>query len=326
VTTRALLVPDCGVGVGLGHLERMLALADALRPDVSTSVVLPPGDDVLHRRVADRDHHVVDATGDASGRALAAVEAGTDVVVLDGYGFDVTTQHRLRTVAPLVVVDDLAHPAFCDLAVNPSPGGEARRPMHADAFLGGAAYALVPGTVVAARGAECRVLEAGRIVLVSTGATDPSGLTEAVVAELLNRDPAVDVVAVVGPEMHPVGLPDDGRLSLLRQPATLAAALASATVFIGAAGTTAVQAACVGLPAVITPMVDNQRDQAAALAAAGCAICCPLQDLAAEGLRLLDDGPRRTAMTRAGRDLVDGRGAIRVAESLRRLVQAASPR
>jgi hypothetical protein len=31
MTRRALLIPDCGVGTGLGHLERALALADALR-------------------------------------------------------------------------------------------------------------------------------------------------------------------------------------------------------------------------------------------------------------------------------------------------------
>jgi len=41
VTSRALLAADCGRGVGLGHLERMLALAEALRPEVEASVLVP---------------------------------------------------------------------------------------------------------------------------------------------------------------------------------------------------------------------------------------------------------------------------------------------
>jgi spore coat polysaccharide biosynthesis predicted glycosyltransferase SpsG len=41
VTPRALLCADCGSGVGLGHLERMLALADALQPDVDVVLLVP---------------------------------------------------------------------------------------------------------------------------------------------------------------------------------------------------------------------------------------------------------------------------------------------
>jgi hypothetical protein len=45
-------------------------------------------------------------------------------------------------------------------------------------------------------------------------------------------------------------------------------------------------------------------------------------ELAAECLRLLDDPARCTEMAQLGRDLVDGRGAARIAESVRRLVEA----
>ena len=42
-------------------------------------------------------------------------------------------------------------PADCDLAVNPSPGGEDMRPAGATEFLGGAAYALIRSAIVDAR-------------------------------------------------------------------------------------------------------------------------------------------------------------------------------
>jgi spore coat polysaccharide biosynthesis predicted glycosyltransferase SpsG len=325
MTVRALLVPDCGRGVGLGHLERMLALADALRPDVIASVVVPT-DAALQRRVADRGHVTVTVDGAAAGRALAAAAAAAevppDVIVLDGYSFDITTQQRLRELAPLIVVDDLAHPAACDVAVNPAPGGEAKRPDGAESFLGGVSYALLPAAVVEAREVVPRQGRGRRSVLVSTGAMDPAGITAQVVGELLRRDTALEVVAIVGPEMDRADLPDHPHLNVLVEPSTLAGALASATLFAGAAGTTAVQAACVGIPAVITPVVANQADQAAALVAAGCALVAAPGAIAAECLRLLEDPARCAEMARSGRAHVDGHGAARVADSVRRLVRA----
>ena len=323
MTALALLVPDCGRGVGLGHLERMLALADALRADVSVSVVVPENDTAVHRRVIDRGHAVLAVAGDIAGRALtAAKETSPDVLVIDGYSFDVAAQLRLRARAPLILVDDRGHPAACDLAINPAPGGESKRPDGADSFLGGAMYALLPSAVVEARNAAQDRDRGGRTVLVSTGAMDPQGLTARLVADLLAGDPVIEVTAVVGPEMDAASLPDDPRLAVLLAPATVAGALSLATVFSGAAGTTAVQAACVGVPAVITPVVANQSDQAAALAAAGCALVAPADQLAGECVRLLDDPQRRAQMGRLGRDLVDGGGAARVAGCVRRLVHA----
>jgi len=323
VTAHALLVPDCGPGVGLGHLERMLALADALSPDPTATVVVPAGDAALRRRVTERGHDAAEADGDAVARALTiAAHMTADVIVLDGYGFGVATQERIRERAPLVVVDDLGHPTACDIAVNPSPGGESKPPDGAGAFLGGAAYALLSPAVVTARAANAgRQPGDGRSVLVTTGAMDPQQLTPRVVEELLARDPVVEVVAIVGPEMDARALREDLRLHVLVEPPTLADAMAAATVYAGAAGTSAVQAACIGVPAVISVVAANQRDQATALAAAGCAVVANPEEVATVCLRLLDDAPRCTRMRRAGRELVDGDGAARVADSIRRLVR-----
>jgi UDP-2,4-diacetamido-2,4,6-trideoxy-beta-L-altropyranose hydrolase len=323
MTPRALLAADCGRGVGLGHLERMLALADALRPDVSVSLVLPEGDPALRRRVEDRGHHMIEAPGEAPIRveALVASTQPIDILVLDGYVFDADLQSRLREHAPLIVVDDLGLPADCDLAVNPSPGGERLRPDGATAFLGGAAYALIRAAFVEARETVSRSGRASRTVLVSTGATDLDGIAGRVSAELLESDAAVEVLKVVGPDAQGVAGSDQPRLHLLAAPASLAEVLARATVYVGAAGTTAVQAACVGIPAVINDAVANQSAQAAALAGAGCAVVVDSDDLAPQCLKLLDDPARCDAMSGRGRSLIDGRGALRVADAVRRLAR-----
>jgi spore coat polysaccharide biosynthesis predicted glycosyltransferase SpsG len=323
VTLRALLAPDCGPGVGLGHLERVLALADALRPEASVSVILPEGDPGLRRRVEGRGHAAVPAPGETAARveAVAAATRFVDLVVLDGYVFDAALQRRIRERAPLTVIDDLGLAADCDLAVNPSPGGEHLRPTGATSFLGGAAYALIRSSFADARATVLRVGRSRRTVLVSTGATDIAGISGHVTAELLTRDASVEVVRVVGPDADGGAGTNQARLHLLVSPMSLADALARATLYVGAAGTTAVQAACVGIPAVINDAVANQSAQAAALAGAGCAVVADSGDLATECLRLLDDPSRCEAMAERGRALIDGRGADRVADAVRRLAQ-----
>lgn len=324
MTPRALLAPDCGSGVGLGHLERMLALGDALLPDLEVVVIVPEGDVALRQRVIDRGHVPLEAPGPTVGRAGAAFSAAPSarVVVLDGYVFDVAMQRRIRERAPLTVVDDLRLPTDCDLAVNPSPGGEEMRPPGAGAFLGGAAYALLRNSFVEARELVSRDGRPERTVLVSTGATDLDGLGERVSAELLRRDATVEVIRVVGPDTNAATRHVQPRERLLVAPPGLADALADASVYVGAAGTTAVQAACVGIPAVITAAVPNQIAQAAALAAAGCAVVADAAYLATGCLELLDDPARCEQMAARGRSLVDGQGASRVATAVRNLTAA----
>jgi spore coat polysaccharide biosynthesis predicted glycosyltransferase SpsG len=245
--------------------------------------------------------------------------ASVDVVVLDGYVFDVALQRRLRLRAHVTVVDDLCLPADCNLSVNPSPAGDHMRPAGADAFLGGAAFALLRASFLEARERVIRHGRPARTVLVSTGATDPDGIGAAVTAELLGADATVEVIRVVGPDTDVRADRDHPRSRRLVAPSTLAEALADATVYVGAAGTTAVQAACVGIPAAITAVARNQVAQAEALAEGGCAVVTDAHGLARACLELLDDPERCEQMAVRGRTLVDGLGAARVAEAIRTL-------
>jgi UDP-2,4-diacetamido-2,4,6-trideoxy-beta-L-altropyranose hydrolase len=161
-----------------------------------------------------------------------------------------------------------------------------------------------------------------RTVLISTGATDLDGIGRRVSNELLELDPTLDVFRVVGPDSHGSIDDPDPRERRLVAPGDLAQALTVATVYVGAAGTTAVQAACVGIPGVIAAAVPNQHAQAAALAAAGCALMVDVTGLATTCLELLDDSARCESMGARGRTLVDGRGAPRVAEAVRTLAGA----
>ena len=139
---------------------------------------------------------------------------------------------------------------------------------------------------------------------------------------LLDRDATVEVTRVVGPDSIDQAGDAQPREHVVVAPSDLADGLAAATVYVGAAGTTAVQAACAGCPAVITATASNQNAQAAALADAGCAVVADAANLADACLALLDDPARRSEMAERGRDLVDGQGAARVADAVRHVVAA----
>jgi RimJ/RimL family protein N-acetyltransferase len=99
--------------------------------------------------------------------------------------------------------------------------------------------------------------------------------------------------------------------------------MAAADLAIGAGGTTSWERACLGLPAIMAAIADNQRDNVRALAEAGAALSVPAGDGYAAGLAdalsALKADPRRlAAMSRAASDLVDGRGAERLATVLLR--------
>jgi RimJ/RimL family protein N-acetyltransferase len=98
--------------------------------------------------------------------------------------------------------------------------------------------------------------------------------------------------------------------------------LGEADLALGAAGVSALERACIGLPSLLTVVADNQSASAAALAnegaalllgAAGSVSAARLRQ-AVQGVRACPDLLQR--MSARGLALVDGRGATRVAAAL----------
>ena len=104
---------------------------------------------------------------------------------------------------------------------------------------------------------------------------------------------------------------------------SLAGLMARADLALGAAGTTSWERACLGLPALVVPVAENQNQGARALEASGVARCLDLQALAdpVEALQgavldLLDAPGALQRMSEACLQLGDGRGLARVVTSL----------
>mgnify|MGYP001373678883 CR=1 FL=1 len=192
--TQVLMRVDAAPGVGLGHLQRCLALASALHQVHISCVFLTNGEDSITERVRrfGFDARAFDE-GDPGSESdwrqvldLAAAEE-CDAVVVDSYLVDDHYLSGLRAAGMLVAaIDDLARFPFpCHLVVSGGVGAESL-PYHSSTgdtrFLLGPKYALLRKEFwqVAPRRNESEVRE----VLVTMGGADGPNLTPVVLRVL----------------------------------------------------------------------------------------------------------------------------------------------
>ncbi len=112
------------------------------------------------------------------------------------------------------------------------------------------------------------------------------------------------------------------RTTLVVDPASIARHFAEADLAIGAPGTTAWEWACLGLPAIVIPVADNQSDNAAALARRGLVIALPAianvtrEEIAFAVSSLFDRPAHWRSMSQTASRLVDGNGVKRVVDAM----------
>lgn len=269
-----------------------------------------------------------DVDAQATREAIAAW-GGADWLVVDQYSLDHLWERSLRLAVPrIMVIDDLAdRPHDCDLLLNQNIAPEAHRRhaaiAEASTLLLGPKYALLQPDYETLH--ALTPLREGRIrrILIYFGAADRDNLTSRALAAFLGlerHDVEVDVVVHEGsPHLQGIKRQITGHSNItLHAPLpTLARLMARADIAIGACGTTAWERLCVGLPALVITLAENQRSISRELHARG--LIRELGDVTtvrnADIARVLDE------LLRVGVDkewsarchaTVDGKGARRV--------------
>lgn len=309
---------DASTAIGWGHAMRCLALAQALvdtRGERATFVMADPPAAFVARAQADAD--VV--TGED------ALAQRADWVVVDGYHLATGYQRALRDAgARVLVVDDHAHldRYHADILLNQNLGAPdygARAP--GARLLLGPRYALLRREF---RTLPPRAPADGRRVLVTLGGSDPDGVTARVVAALARVESRLEVQVIAGagtPHLDAIATAaaaSPHAVALVVDARDMPARMAWAGLAVTAAGSTSWELARVGTPQIAIVLADNQRPIAGGLAEAGLAVSLGWHaDLTAERIAgavaaLAADAERRAALSRRGRELVDGDGALRV--------------
>lgn len=314
---------DASPAIGFGHLYRSLALA---------------------HEFADRDAHVAFAMAEGpDGAALVRQEgfevslggdfppAGRmDVLVLDVR--DATPAGTIDTLrARGVLVASIDDPTDRRLSADlvfypPIPQ------IEEFGWRGFSGTRLAGGEWVVLRRAfaepPVRADRARPTVLVTMGGSDPAGMTPTVMRALAGMTPTFDVAIVIGP-----GYRDRERLYMLlkqfdrpvmiyERPGDMRAVMLGADLAVASFGVTAYELAATATPAVLVCYTDDHARSASALVDPGAAISLGVyagdegDRIAGIVAALLADRGRRDAMGRAGRALVDGKGAARVAERI----------
>jgi spore coat polysaccharide biosynthesis predicted glycosyltransferase SpsG len=293
---------DGGPSYGYGHVGRCLALWEALDGEAFFSVSDPSIDRFLrHRGAVTRD--ALDAPDvpvalldrvepTSAGEVLRLQAAGRRVVLLDDRGDG-------REVADLVVDPPTA-------AAWPPAGG--RR-------LDGFEHVLLRREVLEAKRAG-----APESVLLALGGSDPGGMTPVLATALASTGASLAVN--LGPGY---GGNRDVPGRVLESPDDFVGELAGARLFVSAYGHSLLEAAHLGVPAVIAVTRPEHSEHAAAFAAEGSAELVDMsggarpEELVQVVSALVADPSRLDALSERGRILVDGGGAKRVAQAIRSL-------
>jgi UDP-2,4-diacetamido-2,4,6-trideoxy-beta-L-altropyranose hydrolase len=294
-----LFLANAAPEAGLGHVMRSTALASAL---------------------ADRGWEV-EATGLGRGRPFevdgiswaASAGDGTpsqgrhDVVVVDTYEPGPwETLDRAGTSLRVGFSDGAAPAGKTEMLIAPALDPES--PGLPPTALTGPRFACLRREYWDTHDRQIAPEVTGVLITMGFGASDILGT---VALETANALPSAEIALISGEDVgrKPAGV------SLLAPGNSLFERLSHADIVVCAGGQTMLEAAATGAPVVVIETADNQAAQIEMLVLEGAAVSTAPEQLA-EAIRDLSDSARRGALSTRARQVIDGRGAIRVAAAV----------
>ncbi|MNG88556.1 UDP-2,4-diacetamido-2,4,6-trideoxy-beta-L-altropyranose hydrolase [compost metagenome] len=260
-----------------------------------------------------------------------------DWLVVDHYALDARWERLMRPhVGNIMAIDDLADRAHeCDLLLDQNLGRQPddyqeRVPSHCT-LLVGPRYALLRPEFAALREYSLtrRQTPTLKQLLITMGGVDQPNATGRVLEALQDIPLPEDCrICVVMGEKAPwlaevetlaatMPWPTEVRVNV----SNMAELMADSDLAIGAAGGTAWERCCLGLPTFMLVIADNQREVAHHLLSAGTAAVCMLTDNMEvdmiDWLHNFISAPQTgMAMLRKASSIIDGLGIWRVADSI----------
>jgi len=322
-----------GRRIGLGHVRRCLSLAQALRDLGAQCLFLLDGDpEVIELAAASRFEAAhIGSENDLEDTIRRCKDHRVDTIVADSYALSTSYFHELNKAARgVAVIDDLADRELpVNLVINGSAGAERLRYRGEPrtAYLLGPQYMLLRPEFVSAP-VRTNADPVGR-VLITVGGSDPNNLTMRLMRWTAHTLGSVRQDVVAGPLFeNPEALKAEagtlgGSIVLHENRQDMRSLMLASDLALCGGGQTTYELAATGTPAIAIRTAGNQTVNLEGLSAAGSLVWggdVNDADLEAKITRelkaLAGDTSRRAAMSRAGRVLVDGQGAARVARAL----------
>ena len=328
---------DASVHIGAGHVMRCLALADELRRQ-GAHIVFLCGELEGHMAATVEAWHFkvillpMVAWQEDAQHTIAALAVQTDWLIVDHYGLDQRWQQILRAhTQNLMVIDDLVNRALlCDVLLNQNTGVcaaqyQAYIPAHCQLLLG-AQFALIRPEFRRSRSKALKKRQEYQTlqrILVSIGGMDVDNMTAAVLAALAQvpwqLPPVVDVV-LNAQSAHLANVRAQARqhplLTQVHTSANMAELMLQADLAVGAAGSTAWERCCLGLPTVAIQVADNQAVVIEPLARLGAHLAITtvsddiVHDIAEKVTALMQSPERMHQLSTVAASICHGLGAV----------------
>lgn len=339
---------DASTSIGSGHLMRSLTLANELEKNgAKITFICSEETKKMLKLVKEKGFkvHVLPLyrneknDKEQTRNILRENSVKPDLLIIDHYGIDVRWESYIREfVEKIMIIDDIADKKHdCDIALNQNYTSNINN--RYDGILPqsciklfGPKYALLrPEFCKATENLRERNHEVKRILVFMSG-SDFQNMTSKVLKalQIFNRsDIAVDVIIgtfnkyLKDLEIMTSELANG---TCYYNVDNMAEMMSAADLSIGAAGSTTWERCCMGLPSILVSLADNQIDILEALGKSGVVINLGWHEDVTEydineTLENLIKKPSLLSdLSAKSRDMVDGKGAMRVAEEICRLI------
>jgi len=335
----ALFRVDAGPDIGLGHLQRCLSLATALRHLNMPCLFLTNKEQSVMEWVTGIGFECSTLTAieswgteDLEQTLEAAGNKGCSAVVVDSDHEGADYLSELRSVGYFVVAieDNMPHLFPCHLVVN----GDAHArelvyesPFSDTQFLLGPQYSILRHEFWEVP--SLRVRKKVENLLVTLGGSDPYNIMPKILHSLDRLPGTFGVSAIIGPffdnlvEIETASQHAQRKITVFKAPDSVHDIMVQADLAISAGGQTLYELARVGCPTVAIRIAANQDGQLRMFEKAGflkigghASDAASVEAIGRLVVSLLGDPETRAAMSAAGQHLIDGQGALRVAHAI----------
>jgi spore coat polysaccharide biosynthesis predicted glycosyltransferase SpsG/CMP-N-acetylneuraminic acid synthetase len=328
---RVLFRVDGGSRMGMGHVYRSLAIAEALRSLSRAEIAFLMSATPEHEQgliAVSRAGYAVRVARDGAletylehVRDFSPAILINDLPALDAAYLTALSRLGATTVNLVDALDDLETTEHYAQVIVSVMADDRQTP---EDFYGGPAYAILREHF---RGKEKTIRERPELVLLSFGGSDPQGLTLMAARALQALPPSVELVAVAGPafsyrrEFEALVSELPRRVPLINEAGGhIADLMLEADLVVGSGGMSVYELAALGTPGIVLGQNAREDKRMRQFARHGTVDYLGLgpevepRTLFEAVRSLLADGGRRRAMSASGRALVDGLGAARTAE------------
>ena len=314
---KVLILTEGGAKIGLGHVSRCSALSEALiKMDSATSISIICDGDSLAESFLDNDSIdiVLDKWPQNAKKTLERAQ-DFDFVVIDSYVAEQDLYKKLSEALSgnILMIDDNKRIEYPDgIVLNPSVYAPALDYPVKDGvqYLLGKDYILLRKDFWNVSTKDIR--EKVEKVMITLGGADDATLVETLSEEMKGEFGfSVNIID-----------PSQGVVSAKN----MIACAAESDICVSGAGQTLYELLRVGLPTIAVELAKNQRLNIVSLSEmsfienGGSSEDDNLRDNVKNAVRHILDSSRREGISSSGREMVDGKGALRAAETIMKKV------